>query len=785
LSFLATNIFRMHSYYYRLFVSYIIVVLILVLAFCAYFNGYSLPNVRQKLESDAFTDLKSAAAAFEAHLEDMDGNSIQMGNNYFFSRHYVQKSNFELSTTTYLMNQYLSGNSFVEDLVLFYPNVPEGFLTLNGWHTQQDFYNFVYRYQRDGFISNEHWQLLNHLSRDLVNPVERINRVATTPANSYTDYMVYYVPIPMNTSTPNIISMFYINRKQFTQVFSVITAKAQGHIFIWDARNNRLLTGFGKKIPDKIEKDIGIYLKQEAGFKKPTAISYNHDSYTLLRTDISNHQLVYFSVLPTHQMLQSLHKTQNLFFLIAGTLLLLGLFYAVMLSHVHYRPLQMMTQKLLPASGARSNEFTLISQAIDRIQAEKEQLSNEVRMQNNLVIERMILSLFIYNYEADDPIWSNLEKNGLRFPYHKYTVVLISIDNINQYVLDSNRKIIDELHKSIIRVAADIIGAEGYCYGTIIPSNANFALLFNMNYAEIEANSRIKDIMEKIQQLYQERLHVSLFVSISKQFSSRIGIRKAYQEAVSGLDYRFLLGNGHIMFAQSPNVPPSVDWYIEGKKADLTIAVNNQDAELVLDISRKIIRHFREHRTDLTSTRAILFDMVIQITFLMNLQMISPGDFGQQSVYERLLALKFSTLDRFEDSYFNFLRKLFEHLRSKSTNASGQWYQELLDYVEMNYCNISLSLDNLSEKFGLSTYYLTRAFKKFKGDSLMRYVDNLRMEKAKSLLATTDFTVKSIAEMVGYSDHNNFSRRFKEHEKMTPLQYRNTMREETNHSKKG
>jgi two-component system response regulator YesN len=177
--------------------------------------------------------------------------------------------------------------------------------------------------------------------------------------------------------------------------------------------------------------------------------------------------------------------------------------------------------------------------------------------------------------------------------------------------------------------------------------------------------------------------------------------------------------------------------------------------------------------------------MIIQITFLMNRQMISPGDFGQQSVYERLIALKFSTLDRFEDSYFNFLKKLFAHLRSKSVNASGQWYQELLDYVETNYCDLSLSLDNLSEKFGLSTYYLTRAFKKFKGDSLMRYIDNLRMEKAKSLLATTDFTVKSIAEMVGYSDHNNFSRRFKDHEKMTPLQYRNTMREETNHSKKG
>lgn len=775
----------MQSYYYRLFISYIIVVLILVLAFCAYFNGYSLPNVRQKLESDAFTDLKSAAAAFEAHLEDMDGNSIQMGNNYFFSSYFVQKSNVDLSTTTYLMNQYLSGNSFVEDLVLFYPMLPEGFLTLNGWHTQHDFYHFVYRYHKDELTPDAHWQLLHHLSRDLVYPVERINRVATTPVNSYADYLTYYVPIPVNTRTPNLIALFYINRKQLNQIFSAITAKAQGHILIWDARNNRLLAGLGTKIPDQIAKDTGVYLRKKFGFKKPTPISYNHHSYTLLRTDISNHQLVYFSVLPTHQMLQSLYKTQNLFFLIAGTLLLLGLLYAVMLSHVHYRPLKMVTQKLQPASGICSNEFTLISQTIDRIQEEKERLSNEVRMHNNLVIERMVLSLFIYHYAADDPIWDNLERYGLRFPDPIYMVVLISIDNINQYVADSHRKIIDELHTSIIRVAADIIGTDGYCYGAIIPSNANVALLFNMDYRETEANSRIKDMMEKIQRLYQEKLHVSLFISISKPFASRLGIREAYQEAVAGLDYRFLLGNGHIVFAQGPNVPPSVDWYIEGQETDLITAVNNQDAELVLDISQQIIRHFREHRTDLTSIRAILFDMIIQITFLMNRQMVSPGDFGQQSVYERLIALKFSTLDRFEDSYFNFLKKLFAHLRSKSVNASGQWYQELLDYVETNYCDLSLSLDNLSEKFGLSTYYLTRAFKKFKGDSLMRYIDNLRMEKAKSLLATTDFTVKSIAEMVGYSDHNNFSRRFKDLEKMTPLQYRNTMRAETNNSKKG
>jgi uncharacterized protein (UPF0335 family) len=247
--------------------------------------------------------------------------------------------------------------------------------------------------------------------------------------------VTYYVPIPVNTRTPNIIALFYINRKQLNQIFSAITAKA--------------------------------------------------------------------------------------------------------------------TQKLQPASGTCSNEFTLISQTIDRIQEEKERLSNEVRMHNNLVIERMVLSLFIYHYAAD-----------------------------------SHRKIIDELHTSIIRVAADIIGTDGYCYGAIIPSNANVALLFNMDYRETEANSRIKDMMEKIQRLYQEKLHVSLFISISKPFASRLGIREAYQEAVAGLDYRFLLGNGHIVFAQGPNVPPSVDWYIEGKETDLITAVNSQDAELVLEISQ-------------------------------------------------------------------------------------------------------------------------------------------------------------------------------------------------------
>lgn len=50
----------------------------------------------------------------------------------------------------------------------------------------------------------------------------------------------------------------------------------------------------------------------------------------------------------------------------------------------------------------------------------------------------------------------------------------------------------------------------------------------------------------------------------------------------------------------------------------------------------------------------------------------------------------------------------------------------------------------------------------------MQYITHVRMEKAKALLAHTDYPVQLVAKKVGYTDVSSFSRRFTAHFGLPP-----------------
>lgn len=95
----------------------------------------------------------------------------------------------------------------------------------------------------------------------------------------------------------------------------------------------------------------------------------------------------------------------------------------------------------------------------------------------------------------------------------------------------------------------------------------------------------------------------------------------------------------------------------------------------------------------------------------------------------------------------------------------------LLDYIEHNLSE-RISLDSLADRVHFDKSYLTARFKDSLGTSPIRYVNHLRIERAKTLLATTDDSITQIARLVGFSSIHYFSRYFKAKEGITPIEYR-------------
>lgn len=89
-----------------------------------------------------------------------------------------------------------------------------------------------------------------------------------------------------------------------------------------------------------------------------------------------------------------------------------------------------------------------------------------------------------------------------------------------------------------------------------------------------------------------------------------------------------------------------------------------------------------------------------------------------------------------------------------------------------------VSLSVLAEEFHLNPQYINQLFKNEIGVGFLSYLTNIRMEKAKKLLVSTQLSMVEIAEQTGYGDYRVFTKVFKKTEGITPSQYRREFLEE-------
>lgn len=110
-----------------------------------------------------------------------------------------------------------------------------------------------------------------------------------------------------------------------------------------------------------------------------------------------------------------------------------------------------------------------------------------------------------------------------------------------------------------------------------------------------------------------------------------------------------------------------------------------------------------------------------------------------------------------------------------STSHPGEHKKnQLLDikeYLDLHYGE-KITLDDLSTRFYINKYYLTRIFKEQFGIPINQYLQQIRITHAKQLLRFSDKTAEAIANECGFESVHYFSRTFKKIEGLCPSEYR-------------
>lgn len=99
----------------------------------------------------------------------------------------------------------------------------------------------------------------------------------------------------------------------------------------------------------------------------------------------------------------------------------------------------------------------------------------------------------------------------------------------------------------------------------------------------------------------------------------------------------------------------------------------------------------------------------------------------------------------------------------------GDVMEKIIEFLSTNFYQ-ELNVDNIAEKFCLSSGYFRRLFRKVTKQSPHEFITNLRISYAQQLISSNE-SIKKTAQLVGYSDQLYFMRVFKKATGLTVKQY--------------
>lgn len=135
---------------------------------------------------------------------------------------------------------------------------------------------------------------------------------------------------------------------------------------------------------------------------------------------------------------------------------------------------------------------------------------------------------------------------------------------------------------------------------------------------------------------------------------------------------------------------------------------------------------------------------------------------------------RFSSWGESFEKLYQVASYVFDHIYHSMENKNKDVIKKVKSYIK-GHLDGDTSLYALSSHVHLCPEHLLRLFKKQEGITILQYINNLKLEKAKQMLSQTDTQIKDIATALGFTSSGYFGRFFKSKMGITPNVYRNQM----------
>jgi len=515
-------------------------------------------------------------------------------------------------------------------------------------------------------------------------------------------------------------------------------------------------------------------------------IKINNKEYVISNVNSSMFGMKYYALISVENLNHSINELGKITLIICCLLIILSSIFAYKFSLTIYRPIRSILDTLT------DNNKDTFENDIDKVEIDKFNKSDEIK-KLKYGIEKLSINQRKYKqqyYKRSNEYIEHafqLLRNGMiptqisslvkvlqtEFGFVKPNYLCCNI--LLNYQPKFYKEILDidriTFANNLGGVIEYLLGEAFQCYVMEMQKNI-YTCIINCN--SMEELTQTNEVFNKIQQIFDaDKEYYNVIIGIGDLIYNLQELHMSYNTAMTAIQNRSndnmlqrlpsdktSMGNGvlYTLYDQQK----LINCVKSGNPENLIAAVSD-----ILDTNIKMGISFDSakvlYQQLLTTGIQYLNEQGENINSLENVNTIKAILNGQDV---------FTNIDNSKSFFSKFYDEVMLICASKYMHKNVDLVEKITEYVNERYSE-DLCLDQIADDLMVSMKYVSRIFKQKTGVNLTDYIYDVRVDKAKELLKTTNLKINEISSKVGIESRTTFLRVFKKRTGVTPNEYRN------------
>lgn len=331
-----------------------------------------------------------------------------------------------------------------------------------------------------------------------------------------------------------------------------------------------------------------------------------------------------------------------------------------------------------------------------------------------------------------------------------------------------------EYDQSIYGISGNIIQDDEMFKGLIFSVDTGFFICLVIfesitDYVEEHLKNTCFQIRENIKQIFD----LDLTFGISGKIKDVSALHEAYLNAIDALESYYIHGQGNIYFHTFVKDSEKVfNILAEQKKKIQKMPLLIED-DIISEIIFKIQEiSLSDYSVKSRNLKPLYMDILYHITNSLrnddiNIEDVLGGSYNPIEFIEGPKTLK--TLNK---KIIYLLESIKKYYSDKIKSRGQKIINQINTYINDNISE-HIRLENLAAVVYLNPSYLSRFYKKVTGNNIQKYIQSVKVEKAKGFLLI-GCSISHIIEKTGFFSESYFFKVFKKYTGFTPKQFKNS-----------